>query len=198
MAAKLAPGQRARVRAQLEIDPFTPPGTYVTELDLGERRAPVVVHVFEKANIILKPRSVRLRGAPGDVLAHPLIVTNHGNITYTVPEVVLVHLEERDWFGRSLVFALRDLPEGEGHGAYLDRVVREMKATDTRPARVTLDTEPRELPPGATREVRLEMTLPQELIKGRTYIRAIPFMSTQLTFVVECNGTHNSKKRRPR
>lgn len=204
MAARLEPGSRERVFAHLDLAPDTPPGTYEAELDAGGERTRVVVHVFEKQAVVVKPALVRLRGAPGEVLSHVLVVANHGNVPHTLPSAALVHLEERDWFGRSLVYALRETREQEGHQAYLDRVVREMKASDIPPMRVDVSTgggpaaAGRELRPGGTLEVRLDLTLPEKLIKGRTYIRTIPFMGTQLTFQVECNGSLQSTRRRPR
>ncbi|MBI3015730.1 MAG: hypothetical protein HYY65_11895 [Candidatus Tectomicrobia bacterium] len=197
LAARLAPRDRARVRAHFFVDPYTPPGKYTAELACGEQREQVVVHVLEKLDVRVAPERLQFRGVAGQVFSQPLVITNRGNVTHTVPELALVHLEERDWFGRSLVYALRQTEEGESHQAYLDRLLREIRATDIRPARVTFHANPREIRPGETREVHAEITLPEKLIKGRTYVRAIPFMSTDLYFEVECNGTPGSNKRRP-
>lgn len=198
LAARMAPRDRARVRAHFLVDPYMPPGTYTADLACGDQREQVVVHVFEKRDIRVAPDRVQLRGAGGDDLSHVLLITNRGNVMHTVPPLALLHLEERDWFGRSLVYALRQMEEGEGHQAYLDRLLHEIRATDQRPARVTFHAEPPEIHPGETREVRLEIKLPEKLIKGRTYVQAIAFMSTELLFEVECNGAPQSTKRRPR
>jgi hypothetical protein len=197
LAARLLPGERVRVAAHLVVDPSTPPGSYAADLDLDRQRERMIVHVFEKHSVVLVPKTLELRGAPGDVLRHLLVVTNRGNVKHTFPEVALVHLEERDWFGRSLVYALRETAEDDGYQRYLDRVVREMRRTDMPPARVRIHSDVSELAPGATAEVELELTLPDRLIKGRSYTRTIPFMSTSLTFRVVCNGAAKSKKRRP-
>lgn len=198
LAARMAPRDRARVHAHFLVDPYMPPGKYTADLACGDQREQVVVHVFEKREIRVAPDRLPFRGTGGDILSHVLLITNHGNVTHTVPPLALVHLEERDWVGRSLVYALRQMEEGEGHHAYLDRLVREMRATDQRPARVTFHAEPPEIHPGETREIRLEIALPETLIKGRTYVRVLPFMSTELLFEVECNGAPQSSKRRPR
>ncbi|MGH7499350.1 MAG: hypothetical protein ACREL3_10920 [Gemmatimonadales bacterium] len=197
LAARLAPGERSRVRAHLMVDPSTPAGTYTARLDLGPRSEEITVQVFEKHAIVLAPNKVSLRGAPGDVLTHPLIISNRGNVTHTVPPVALVHLEERDWLGRSLVYALREMDPEEGHQGYLDRVIREIKSTDIPPVPVTIVGNADTIQPGGTIEVGLELTVPERSIKGRTYVRSITFMTSTLTFQLDCNGAAHSKKRRP-
>ncbi|OGB96094.1 MAG: hypothetical protein A3G35_00670 [candidate division NC10 bacterium RIFCSPLOWO2_12_FULL_66_18] len=198
VGARLAPHDRTRVRAHFLLDPHTPPGTYTADLSCGGQREPVVVHVFERLGLQVEPDVIRLRGAGGDVLTTLVVVTNRGNVTETLRELALIFLEERNWVGRSLVYALRETKQDEGHQAYLDRLVHELRATLSRPARVTLRGGVSEIQPGETREVQLEITLPNELMKGRTYVGSTPFMSTELFFEVECNGANNSKKRRPR
>ncbi|MGH3116971.1 MAG: hypothetical protein ACRDQ2_07620 [Gaiellales bacterium] len=198
VGARLAPRDRMRVSAHFLVDPRTPSGRYTADLACAGQREPVVIHVFESLGLEVEPGTIELRGAGGDLLRTPLVVTNRGNVTETVPELRLVFLEERNWIGRSLVFALRESTEDEGHEAFLDRVVRELRATVARPARVTLSGTASEIRPGDKRELELEIALPAELIKGRTYTGSTPFMSSKLFFKVECNGTSTSTKRRPR
>lgn len=198
VAARLAPHDRARARAHFILDSRTPPGTYAAELSWGSQREPIIVHVFEKLGLRVEPDVIRLRGAGGDTLEALVVITNDGNVTETLRNLALVFLEERNWIGRSMVYALRETSEEEGHRAYLDRLVRELRATISRPARVTIRGEVSEIHPGETRDVRLEITLPGELIKGRTYVGSTPLMSSRLSLKVECSGANNSTKRRPR
>jgi len=198
VGARLAPRDRTRVRAHFILDLRTPPGTYTADLSCGGQREPVVVHVLENPAIQVEPSVIRLRGAGGDVLEALVVVTNSGNVTETPRELALVFLEERNWVGRSLVYALRETKRDGGHQEYLDRLLRELQATLTRPTRVTIHGDVSEIPPGQVREVRLEIALPDELTKGRTYFGSTPFMSSELSFEVECNGASNSTKRRPR
>lgn len=194
----LAPKESTRARAHFVLDPHTPPGTYTADLSCGSQRERVVIHVWEKPNLLINPDEIRLRGAGGDVLKTLILIANEGNIAETMRDIALVFLEERNWVGRSLVHALRETEAKEGHQVYLDRLTREMRATLVRPARVTCRSDFSELRPGETREIELETELPAELIKGRTYFGQTPFMSGELFFEVECNGAQNSTKRRPR
>jgi hypothetical protein len=198
VGVRLAPNERARAQAHFVIDQYTPPGTYRATIDVGDQRQPIVAHVFEKLDLRIEPSRMQLRGAGGDVVRQPLVISNRGNVTETLRELALVFLEERHWVNRSLVFALRETAADEGHQAYLDRVVKELRGSLIRPARVVLHGDVKALEPGQTAEVELEMTLPRELVKGRTYIGSTPFMSGTLSFEVECNGSTNSTQRRPR
>ena len=198
VGARLAPKQRMRASAHILIDPSTPPGSYSAEVSLGTGSRPIVAHVFENGDIQIDPPRIRLRGAAGDVLTSLAVVSNRGNVAETLRDVALVFLEERDWVGRSLVYALRDVDEAGDHQAYLDRLLHEMKTTIARPAKVSVSANRDVLRPGETTEVKVEIALPVELIKGRTYIGSTPLMSGKLSFEVEANGSINSTKRRPR
>ena len=198
VGARLTPHDRTRARAHFLLDPHTPPGTYRANLSCGSQLEPVVVHVFEKLALGVEPDVIQLRGAGGDVLTALVVITNRGNVTETLRDRALVFLEERNWVGRSMVYALRETKAEEGYQPYLHRLVTELRATIARPARVTLRGEVSEVHPGVTLEVRLEITLPDELSKGRTYVGSTPFMSSELFFEVECNGARKSTKRRPR
>jgi hypothetical protein len=198
IGARLGPQERAITQAHFLVDPYTPPGTYRASVSVGDQQQPVVVHVFEKLDLRIEPGTIRLRGAGGDVLRQQMVIANRGNVTETLRELALVFLEERNWVNRSLVYALRETAEGEGHQSFLDRAVKELRGTLARPARITLRGNVATLEPGQTAEVELEITLPKELIKGRLYIGSTPFMSGQLSFEIECNGSVNSPKRRPR
>lgn len=196
--ASLPPRERKRVPAHFVLAPHTAPGSYTVDLSCGGQKETAIVHVFEKLGLQVEPDIIRLRGAGGDVVEAVAVITNRGNVSETLRDLALVFLEEQNWVGRSLVHALRETGAEEGHQSYLDRVVRELRSSIARPARVTLRGEISEIQPGERRELRLEIKLPDELVKGRSYEGSSAFMSGELSFEVECNGSSNSTKRRPR
>jgi hypothetical protein len=194
VAALLAPQHRTRARAFFRLDPSTPPGTYEASLSRGEQSERIVVHVWEKHGVRVDPGEIRLRGAADQVVRTSVVATNEGNVTETLRDVALVFLEERDWVGRSAVVAMRDTKDEEGHTAYLDRVLHELKNSLVRPMRINLHFETPNLEPGETRQIALELTLPSELRKGRTYFGSTKFASTKLIFKVDCNGAGGSTR----
>lgn len=192
VATLLPPGHRMRARAFFRVDPSTRPGTYRADLSCGNQQEPVIVHVWERRTVRIDPGEIRLRGAAGEHLTTVVVVRNDGNVTENMRDLALVFLEEHNWVGRSAVFALRETKAEEGHQAYLDRVLYELKDSLARPARVNLRSEVTELHPGETREVELEMTLPGELMKGRTYFGSTRFMGSKLIFTVECTASNHA------
>lgn len=197
LAARLAPHGSARVPAHVELDPGTPAGRYAVELICADQREPAVVHVFERPAVEVEPRPIRLQGVGGESHGAQVILRNHGNVVETIPKLVLVFLEEQNWIGRSLVQTLQQV-EKEDTQSYLDRVLSELKGSVARPARVEVQGEATPLTPGESREIEIEITLPAQLIKGRSYTGSTRFMSGTLGFDVICNGSGSSTKRRPR
>lgn len=198
LAAKLAPGTATRVPARLRVDAHTPPGRYTTALSVEGRTVTAEVLVFERDAVALEPRPLYLRGVAGETVVQPMVVSNLGNVAHTVPPGGSVHLGEKDWFGRSMVFALRETAEEEGHVAYLDRLFREFRQTLPAPARFTVSPAGADLPPGATAELTMEVTLPEALVKGRRYVGRTTFLGAGLGFTVDCVGSPKTAKRRAR
>ena len=198
MAARLEPGASSRVAGHLQIDPFTPPGRYETRVEVGGRAVDAVVHVFENDAVRVEPSPVRLRGVAGETVSQTLVVANTGNVGHALPEAFQVFVGEQDWFGRSLVYALRDVAEEDGHERYLDRLVQEFRATLPAPARLKVSSDVAQLAPGAMAEVRLDVVLPEGLVKGRTYVGRTRFLGAAIGLEIACLGTAKTVKRRAR
>ncbi|MCC6769998.1 MAG: hypothetical protein IT360_02200 [Gemmatimonadaceae bacterium] len=197
IGARLAPRDTARARASMRVDPHTPPGRYAMDAE-GFAAGGVVLEVLERVSTLLTPARLDLRGAPGEVLTADVAVTNRGNVPLEVPRAALVHLEERYWMGRSLTYVLRDVARDTGAAAYLDRLLAELKDSDIRPMRVEVAAKEGELAPGDSLAARLTLHLPEELRKGREYVRSITFMHARLFVAVACDGSASSTKRRAR
>ena len=197
VGTRLGPRAHSRAHTFFLLDPSTPPGTYTGDLSCGNQHEPVIVHVWREA------------GPEGQSERDPAPWCGWGR-----PDGGRRDLERgkchRDVARDPRPFSMRrtgsctpwctrrDTNEKDEYQAYLNRVVHELRGRLARPARVTLRGEPSELQPGETRVVELEITLPAELVKGRTYYGSTPFMSGNLNFEVECNGASKSTIRRPK
>lgn len=199
LAARLEPGTAARVPARLRVDAHTPAGRYTTNLEVDGHTVEAEVLVFERDAVEIQPRPLYLRGVAGETVSQPLVVTNRGNVAHTIPPAGSVHLGEKDWFGRSMVFALRETGEEEGHAAYLDRLFQEFRTTLPAPARLKVTSAGGdELAPGTTMELALEVVLPEGLVKGRRYVGRTTFLGAGLGLTVDCVGSPKTVKRRAR
>lgn len=191
---RLTPQSRLSQPAHFNIDRHTPPGTYEIEIVCGNQREPAIVHVLENPNFVITPSRVVWRGGGGDRLTQILVLRNHGNISHTLHEVGMVWLEERDWVGRTFVYALREAAEKEtGHQAFFDRALEQFKKSMVHTVQVLLKYDKADLNPGDTRQVMLDITLPESLRKGRTYFGFIKLMGMRLWIEVRC--THSPQPR---
>jgi hypothetical protein len=196
---RLTAGALRAVPARFQIDPQTAPGIYRTSISNGKEQQPIIVHVQENPALNVSPSRIQLRGAGGDRLSHTLIIHNPGNVAHTLEETAMVWLEERDWVGRTLVYALRESTHEENHQAFLDRLLETFRQSMLPAVPVTLKFDASELRPGDTRVVELALTLPGDrMLKGRTYRGFIKLLGKRMWIEVACNGSPKSTKRRPK
>jgi hypothetical protein len=196
LVARIAPGASTRARGHFLVDPLTPPGTYTAELDVAGKREQAVIKVLKDPKVEISPQRLRLAGAAGETVAEQVVVHNRGNVPQTVPEHGELCLAERDWIVRSLASALRESPEDEGHGPFLDRLVRQLRDTRARTVDLRIEGGRAELAPGELRELRIVLELPEGLPAGRTYFGRFPFLGRILLFEVSSEGAP-TRKRRP-
>lgn len=194
-AARLLPGQRARVTGQLMVDPATPPGSYRTQLVCGEQRENAAIHVFANVATHVQPHPVTVSAAAGEQLSSVVIVTNRGNIAQPVPALLLLFLDELAWVNRSLISALRGASDQDGYQAYLDRAFREIRGSMLSPVRVTIDAGTGELGPGETTEAAIGLRLPAELERGRVYVGSASLAGGTLAFEITCTETRTRRRR---
>ncbi|MDP9106610.1 MAG: hypothetical protein M3N49_11845 [Candidatus Eremiobacteraeota bacterium] len=191
------PKTRTRMPVHLVVDEGTPPGLYSTEIDVGGTTRPVEVRVLERLGVRVSPSLVQLRTAAGAKIDADLVVSNNGNVEQALPQRAVVFFEEANWVGRALVFALRDADAQEGVQRYLDRVVRELRTTMAGTTTLEFTAPVETLAPGAETVVHLSATLPDALVKARTYVAFYTFAGRLLHIEVVVNGAANSTKRRP-
>jgi hypothetical protein len=191
------PHARTRVPVHLMVGAGTPPGVYSTEVDVGGTVRPVEARVLERLGVRVVPNLVQLRAAAGERIEADLVVANEGNVEQTLPRHAVVFFEEANWVGRALVFALRDAEPDEGVQRYLDRVVRELCTTMAGTTTLDFDAPAAALQPGAETVVHLSATLPDALVKSRTYVAFFTFAGRLVHIEVAVNGAANSTKRRP-
>jgi hypothetical protein len=193
---RLAPGSTARAHAQVTVDPITPPGTYEIELLSGDQRESAILHVFASRGVHLRPRPVELSGRAGESLSHVVVATNRGNVAYRVPTGLPLTLREPGWAAHAVMSVLRDTPPEESRELVRDRLSRELRAALPRPARVRVKSGTKELAPGQTMDLQVEVHLPTGLVKGMTYVGSTPFLGSTLAFKIECTGGRAPQDRR--
>jgi hypothetical protein len=167
VVSTVAPGDSARVRLRLRLDPHTPPGRREVEVLVGDARTTAVLEVAEHPRVRITPPAVAVSGPPGATLTARVVLANLGNVPVPLDRLGAVTLDEDGGVCRSLDGALR--AEGEnGLQAVLDEAVRRVAGTRVDHLRVRVG-DPSAVEPGETRAVDLELRLPSDLSAGRTY-----------------------------
>lgn len=193
VVSTVAPGDSARVRVRLRLDPHTPPGRREVEVVVGDARTTAVLEVAEHPRVRITPPAVAVRGAPGAAVTARVVVANLGNVTVPLDRLGAVTLDEDGGVCRSLDGALR--AEGEkGYQAVLDEAVRRMAGTRVDQVRVRA-SDPAPVEPGETRAVDLELRLPPDLEAGRTYSGMLRLVGASLLVQVAAEGAAPAKRR---
>lgn len=186
--ARLDPYDRLRAPVQVHLHQAVPPGTYAGEMLCGSQREQVVMHVLEHVSLTVKPSSIWITARPEQKVHLRLFVANLGNVNSTLQPSDVLFLEERQELGRSLTASLKDTGKA-GYEKFLDRLVSELAAAGVSPAAVKISADDLEIRPGETRELKVELRVPADLKKNRTYSGRLSFKTAHLLLQVECTAT---------
>jgi hypothetical protein len=196
VSVRLEPHQHLQVPIEVALDPTTPPGTYKGQLSFGSQREDVVINVLESWDLRFVPQSLAVKAGAGAKVARRILVTNCGNIEFTPPASVSVFVDQNLDFGRHLNTALKEAGN-EGYQKFLDRFVRELADDAVSNATVQFKCEKASsIHPGETRQVELQIQLPEDLKMNRVYKGAMKFGNTKLLLEVECTGASDVSPRR--
>lgn len=189
LSARMRPGEVLRTEANFQVPPGTAPGQYDAVVPCGERKVRVEVTVFEHFALDVSPGHIRIQGQSGEAVSVPITITNEGNVPVALRDVGMVWLRERDWIGRTLVYALRETQESDTYEDFANRLLHDFRRAIVSPARIQLAPAlDGPLAVGQCLTRTLEMTLPQGLQKGRLYMGFIKINETRIWLELYCDG----------
>lgn len=188
----LRPDQGGSVPLSLAVHPATPPGEHTAELDLGGRTREVVLHVAEVFDLTVVPVSLVVANRLAETLTKQLIVTNDGNVAFTLADPGTVPLRDDLALDRVRRLAIEPLlgPEKPDLEALIVALLAVVHQEDARlgDLEVRIGGGPVELQPGETKDVTLEITLQDELpISGR-YRGRVPVLTRNVDVIVVASG----------
>lgn len=166
--AKLGAGEERDVRAQLLLDPATPPGTYQATLDtLKGQTLPASVRVYERRMLVVAPAQIELSVRPGASISLDVVAKNLGNVAVPIVErPILQFLLERG-AGHYLHAAAKEHGK-EGYEPVLDDFFARLSAAEPTPARATITSGAGSLLPQESRALTLQLQVPSGVGKGRS------------------------------
>ena len=188
----LRPDQRRTVPLSVAIDPTTPPGEYRVELEMGGQSRPAVLHVTEVFSLSLRPSSLVVANQPGRAQRKRVVITNTGNVAFTVGDPGEVDLKDDLAWERAIRLAV----EPWSGRAEVDveklvvAVLEEVRRRDERAGSlvVRLPGGPVEVRPGETAALDLEITLSEGLSRSSRYRGRAPLLTQDLEIVVVSSG----------
>lgn len=167
------PGQSGEIAVRLHIDPRTPPGRYPAALQMGDAQVPVEILVPEERLVDLQPNSIAAHVAPGQELAHKIVVENRGNVPIAVhdPDAVALQPAEalHDLLRRALKETNTDDPD-EFQRSLVARGREMIQADRGRLVLARIDEGAQEIPPGGSALVTLRYRVPPRLDRGTEYL----------------------------
>lgn len=109
---------------------------------------------------------------------------NLGNVETTIARGVVVLLRAADESWHQHLHRAAAGSGEQGHGPVLDEFVKRMGENELRPTRAKVTTGAGPLAPMASRLLRVELTVPASLAKGRSYFAVLRLGDGQLTFAL--------------
>jgi hypothetical protein len=191
--ARLLPGTALQATAQVLIPPQTPPGRYTAEALVGNVRKPVSVDVLESWDIGIIPASLSLKFHAGERLVRTVQLANRGNMPWDLRRAAFAPLQEVGGVHRSIFLSLKEtvVPNYE---VVLNNLVKQMQDTEVEPAKIRILSKVDVLPPGESRDLEIEISLPDNLKKGRRYNGEVSFENALLLLDIEV--LENSARKR--
>lgn len=154
-------------RCKLRLDRMTPPGTYKGTVEIQKQNLPLVVEVESSKQIQLFPKYANLEAHPEERKRFCLTIINTGNVPFEIPRkdafglydqmgvdmaVGKVFKKRNDKSKNSVDYLMKKLQDGYG-----GIVVLELKSCAGK------------LEPGESRELSIEIHMPDDVIPGRSY-----------------------------
>ena len=185
----LHPGQARRVPIRITIPTHSPPGRYDGKLLVAGQSVEVVIHVVEDYDLDVAPTELVLENRAGDRSVRQIVCTNRGNVPLVIGEIGAVVLDDELTNCRSLRAVTAAWPDEDGQHDAIDRFVDlfvkegwKKVVEHSGVLRVHTAGGPRELLPGQTQVVDLEITLPDKLEPRTRYTGVAPLYMSDLTF----------------
>lgn len=188
----LRPSQERRIQITVAVDPTTPPGDFRAELDIGARSVPVLLHVTEVFDLTVRPQSIVVLNRPGEAQRKRIILTNTGNVGFSVDAISDVDLEDDMLPDRAARVALEPCAEAagqqiEGSVLALLRIRREGSYREAGLSVRQLGGKI-DVAPGETAPIDLEITLQTDLPDGSRYRGKAPVLTEDLEIIVVSSG----------
>jgi hypothetical protein len=183
-AGHLSAGESKNQRVHFAMDPHTAPGTYESEVVIGEKTRKATLIVQNDLSIILNPNSILLVGIePGKKHIVAVQLANNGNIPIEVPNLRHSTTLDMDLFCRNLAIAVRESGD-QGGVALLDTFAKGLKKDMAGWIDWNVTEAGQRIEPGQMKLLHISLTLPQDIHLEREYEGNIRIYDKLLSYTI--------------
>ena len=172
LTMQVMPAGESATRLRCSFPESTAPGSYEGTVRIGaEQQYAVAIDVEAYPSLLISPRSLSVRGAPGTEAVVNLTAVNNGNIVCELPRVHRLGLLDVKGTGRAMGVALGvalDNKVKNGMGR-VDLFTEEMARSHTGRVDLIVEEGSGPLAPGELRQLRIIVRIPAGIKKGRIY-----------------------------
>ncbi|MFT7774052.1 hypothetical protein [Roseateles sp.] len=188
LGLRVPPGVTAHARASVQLDPRTPPGDIRAEAIVGEEARDVLIRVLEHREVALYPQSFRIHGRPGAQVPVPAVLTNLGNVPFSVPRVALLAVSQAQGFEQMFHVAMAQAGS-KGHQAALDLFAQMLGASEVDAPKVLFNAAAgKQLAAGDSVETELGFELPAKLARHGLYMGSFTLGGAQYPVEIEVDA----------
>jgi hypothetical protein len=183
VGARVRPFGHRTVEIRLRLPRETAPGRYSGEASIAGTARAVEIEVESVLQLRVQPKRSSLAVEPASSTEFGIEIANAGNVTFDIPKVDSLDLDDAEGQDRALGRALRaTLAPGERR---VDRFFEEIRERHGGEARVVVLAGAGPLAPAAARMLRCRLEIPDAVQVGRSYIGAWQLANAAHVFVLE-------------
>jgi hypothetical protein len=161
----------------------TPPGSYKGDIELGERRIPIVVDVESRSSLRFIHPKFTCKGLSGARVRTQLTVLNRGNVSVSLPGKDTFCVFEESGVVRALYRGLA--AENLEGGCRIDRILDELAQAHGGLVRITIKKGAGRLAPEEVRDLEIDLHFPRRVMGGKTYRGTWSIAGADLEVVIE-------------
>lgn len=163
----------------------TPPGEYDYTLQVGESEKKVRLVIQPHIEIDLHPLTVFFQGVkPGQTHQAKLMLTNNGNLPFTVPAPRHAIALDYDYLCRASSTSIKDHGR-DGYMAFMDGMTKTISLEMADWVTVKLKEAGKVVAPCATIELNFSLTLPKNVEPGRDYFGNLRIWNRVLAYHIK-------------
>lgn len=170
----------------------TPPGSYEGNMELGDRRIPIVVEVEARSSLRFVRPTIIHKGLPGARMSTELTLLNRGNVNVTIPDQDTFCVFDDGGVTSALYCGL--VEEDSVGMQRIDRIMDELAKAHGGLVRVTVTKGSGRLAPEEVRELKVELHFSRRLNGGHTYRGTWSLSGASLEVEIEVSKSPAARK----